>query len=330
MTDPNDPPLPLPAPFFPSGQAVPPYGLPYALPDMNFATPKPRVWPVFVVLILVMVIALVLSAIAMLAAAVVLNGPQSMSDADKLRETLEQTQRIPAVLFPVALLTSLTLLTAALIAARLSPVPLRRRLRVGPAPLSLMGYAIAIIGALAVSQTSNSIINLIGVGQSGTLKLLDDVMHNLSGVNLALALFCVALAAGVGEELFFRGYAQTRLVRRWGPAVGILVASALFGLIHMDPVHSTFAFLFGIYLGFLAHRAGSIRPSVACHVVNNAVAVLLPAWNFMPGGRGWEWGALAVSVVVMVLAILYIARRVCNQPSDEDAPDVIFPAFPAG
>jgi uncharacterized protein len=315
MTDPIDLPPPLPAWFPPSGQTVPQFSLPYAPPDLRFQPPKPRVWPVFIAFVLVIVVSIVISVIGLLAAAAALNGPQALSDPVKLREVLERTERIPAVLFPLALTTSLTLLAAAVIAARLSPLPMRQRLQTGPSSLSPVGYVIVIVGALAVSQLSNSIINLLGVGESGSLKLLDDVMRNLSGVNLALALFCVSLAAGVAEEIFFRGYAQSRLVKRWGPVAGILITSALFGIIHMDPVHSSFAFAFGSYLGLVAYRVGSIRPTIASHIVNNAVAVLLPALNVRVDGRGWDWGGLAVSVVVLALVIVYINRRTPQAPS---------------
>lgn len=309
MTDP----LPLPPPFDPAEIPLPYPVFPYAPPDLRYAPPKPRVWPVFVAFIIVIVVSLIIGGVAMLLATLILDGTGILSDAVALRHSLEEAQRIPAVLFPVALTTSLTLLGAALVAARLSPVPLRARLRLTPSSLSFVGYAIAVLGALAVSQACNSLINLMGFTNSGTLKLLDDVMRHLSRRDMALALFCVALAAGVAEETYFRGYSQTRLVERWGPAWGIIITSVLFGILHMDPVHSSFAFLFGLYLGFVAHRVGSIRPTIACHIVNNGIAVVLPGLNVDFGGRNWDWGSLAVSLIVVLLVILYLQRSAREQ-----------------
>ena len=53
---------------------------------------------------------------------------------------------------------------------------------------------------------------------------------NLGRIALALLLF---IPNGFGEELAFRGYLQSRLVERYRPITGILVASLLFVPLHL-------------------------------------------------------------------------------------------------
>jgi membrane protease YdiL (CAAX protease family) len=57
----------------------------------------------------------------------------------------------------------------------------------------------------------------------------------------------------------------------------VIAAAALFALAHLDPQHSVFAFVFGLYLGALALWTGSTWTAIVVHAVNNAVAVLLAA-----------------------------------------------------
>jgi membrane protease YdiL (CAAX protease family) len=64
---------------------------------------------------------------------------------------------------------------------------------------------------------------------------------------------------------------------RLGPAVAIPLASALFGALHVDPVHAVFAGVLGLYLGLAAHLAGSVRAAIGCHALNNLLAVAVAA-----------------------------------------------------
>jgi membrane protease YdiL (CAAX protease family) len=91
---------------------------------------------------------------------------------------------------------------------------------------------------------------------------------------LALGVLSVGLGAGVSEEMFLRGYIQTRLSERWGPRAGALATAALFGAIHFDLLQAPFAFVLGLALDWLAERTGSILPGMVAHAFNNAAWVL--------------------------------------------------------
>lgn len=79
------------------------------------------------------------------------------------------------------------------------------------------------------------------------------------------------LAAPLMEELVFRGLLQSVVTRRirsvW---TGIVAASLLFGLSHLrNPETVAPMFAFGLWLGFLYARTGSLLTVVALHVVFN-------------------------------------------------------------
>ena len=56
----------------------------------------------------------------------------------------------------------------------------------------------------------------------------------------------------------------------------ILVQALIFGAIHMDPSQMVYGTLYGILLGWLCCRTGSLIPGIVLHVVNNSTALLLP------------------------------------------------------
>lgn len=94
--------------------------------------------------------------------------------------------------------------------------------------------------------------------------------------------------AGVGEELFYRGYLQGVLRRRRGPAAAVLVAAAFFAVRHavqfalLWPAYPVvaaaawvaFAFIFGVAMGALYERTGSLTLPVFIHVLFNVPALV--------------------------------------------------------
>lgn len=79
----------------------------------------------------------------------------------------------------------------------------------------------------------------------------------------------VSLAAGVGEELLFRGAVQAEF--------GLVVASVLFGLAHISSrgsvVFGLWVVVMGFGLGGLAYVAGGLLAPIVAHFVYDAAAI---------------------------------------------------------
>ena len=82
----------------------------------------------------------------------------------------------------------------------------------------------------------------------------------------------VTLAAPLGEELFFRGFAFPAVSKSWGVVAGLLVSGALFSLLHMDPVGFVGLMEIGVLLAALRWWSGSLWAAVLGHAVNNGIA----------------------------------------------------------
>jgi membrane protease YdiL (CAAX protease family) len=95
--------------------------------------------------------------------------------------------------------------------------------------------------------------------------------HSLQ--DLFLNIIFVALLAGVGEELLFRGMIQRLLTRRYGRWVGIVVAAFLFSAIHLQFYGFVPRFLLGIVLGILFAYSGSLWMAMLAHFFYDAMLI---------------------------------------------------------
>ena len=85
----------------------------------------------------------------------------------------------------------------------------------------------------------------------------------------------IAVAAGIGEELLFRGALQ--------PEVGLVPASLVFGLLHTG-ARSTLAFgcwvaVMGMALGGLAIVTHGLLAPIVAHAAYDAVAIVYLRWG---------------------------------------------------
>jgi membrane protease YdiL (CAAX protease family) len=103
----------------------------------------------------------------------------------------------------------------------------------------------------------------------------------------------IGLAAGLGEELLFRGVIQTKLVDVLLPlsgaastaivpvAVAILLSSLAFGALHaVTPVYVLLATLASIYFGYLLVAFdGNLIVPIVCHAVYDFGALVYAHWE---------------------------------------------------
>ena len=201
--------------------------------------------------------------------------------------------------------SSLALIAIALLAGG-RPASLTLRLRRGR--ITGRRLAIVVLGTLALSQALESLTVLLGMGPGPALDWIARTMADAPPLGVLLAVLVVGLLAPLGEEVFFRGYLQTRLRQVWSPGPAILVTALAFGVIHGEPVHGVLAFALGLYLGLVTERAESMVPAVLCHAANNTVSVVLSAWVGSPMTVGLNAAVLLVTAPVVVGAIWWMGR----------------------
>jgi membrane protease YdiL (CAAX protease family) len=105
--------------------------------------------------------------------------------------------------------------------------------------------------------------------------------HSL-GPGFAAFALCAAVGAPIAEELFFRGLTQPALQRRFGGWGGLLIAAALFGLVHLSGNPGEVVpplILVGLVTGLLAWRTGRLGPGIVAHMTFNGITVAALAWS---------------------------------------------------
>ena len=106
-------------------------------------------------------------------------------------------------------------------------------------------------------------------------RLVVPLFRDSSVVDLAL----VSLAAGIGEEMLFRGFLQHGLAGwlapPWGVWIALAVASAIFGCAHMlSATYAVLAAFIGLYLGLLLIWTENLLAPAVAHGLYDFVALL--------------------------------------------------------
>jgi membrane protease YdiL (CAAX protease family) len=184
------------------------------------------------------------------------------------------------------------------------------RLGLGRGELSVSAAVAVVVGFVALSSGLHQGLVSLELRETGALGEIDAIVREARArtPSFLLALLAMGIAPGLGEETLFRGFLQRGLVSRLGPCRGVLLSAAVFGLAHFDPVHSSLAFLLGLYLGVVTQLAGCIRTAIFCHVLNNTLGVLAPGAtaSALPTGGAW---AIPPLLVLAGAALLYADRR---------------------
>ena len=157
----------------------------------------------------------------------------------------------------------------------------------------------------------------------GLPDLMQDTFRAMS--RNVFGIISIAIMAPLVEELLFRGAIQGYMLRKgMKPLHAILIASAIFGIVHMNPIQIPFAFAIGLIFGWLYYRTGSVVPGIIGHFINNSIACIQMAtlteeefntktieWL----GAGPTYALFATSLAVMIGMFLYLKKRLPEAPS---------------
>ncbi|KAG7371171.1 CAAX protease self-immunity-domain containing protein [Nitzschia inconspicua] len=114
--------------------------------------------------------------------------------------------------------------------------------------------------------------------QQITLTVLGPNFRPLLGLITSAAL---GLAAGIGEEMLFRGVMQYELSSRLVTDVAaVCITSAIFGALHaVTPLYALLAAIASIYFGWLYLATGNLAIAIACHAFYDLVALMYAHWT---------------------------------------------------
>ena len=190
-----------------------------------------------------------------------------------------------------------------------------------PGVLAVIGSILIGLGAWAVAHESLVFANAMGIGGIDNDRLTE-MLKTLNAFERAPAWILVgslALAPAIIEELCFRGFLFSALLKVMSPTRVIVVTSLLFGLFHVLTGNALLierfipTTLLGLLLGWIAYRTGSVVPGMLMHFVHNALLELvgkyhkqLAEWNIMELGTTAETEHLPVELLAASTAVALV------------------------
>ncbi len=114
-------------------------------------------------------------------------------------------------------------------------------------------------------------------GMEDSMAQLTEYLTNFDSFpKMLTGLVVIAVFAGIGEELIFRGLIQRKLYKGFGnPHVAIWVAAIIFSAIHMQFYGFLPRLMLGALFGYFYLWSGNIWVPIAAHIFNNGFAVVM-------------------------------------------------------
>ena len=166
----------------------------------------------------------------------------------------------------------------------------------------------------ALIQESTALGKWMKSMEESTAKQISFMLKRDSIKDLLLNLVFVAVFAGIGEELFFRGVLQRLFIKLFkSPWGGIIAAAFIFSAIHVQFYGFIPRFILGILLGAIYWYSGSLWPAIVAHFAYDAFAVIMIHFNpeladkeevTIPLGNQFVLGAISAVVVIGIVMIM--------------------------
>lgn len=164
----------------------------------------------------------------------------------------------------------------------------------GQIQFSLEGVLVGVLATLPLLAFNFMIFGISTANRQSPLifeKFKREIIRPLCGdLNPPIAL-TVAIASGIGEELFFRGLLTPKLAPLISIQLGVILSSAIFAYVHFIGVARQYArivwyyFLFGLYFSILALAGWGLVPAMICHALYNLLAMLYVRYWDIPNSN---------------------------------------------
>ena len=164
------------------------------------------------------------------------------------------------------------------------------------------------VGVLALTAPVIAIIFLISYLTSLLLGALGLVGSTVEDAPLFEMLVMHALMPAILEEAMFR-YLPMKLIAPYSRRWCAVLSAIYFALIHGSLFQLPYALAAGFIFIIIDLAADSVLPSVALHLLNNAVSVLWIKYSSDAGFAAWYVGAMAALALLSLIPVLINRRK---------------------
>lgn len=191
------------------------------------------------------------------------------------------------------------------------------------APTAIVGTTGQLVTGLALS-----ILMAMNLFPQKWIDQLNENSDLVTNANPFLSFFAVVILAPLFEEILCRGLILNTLRKTMPKWCAIVLSSAIFGIIHGNPIQFIYATALGIILGWLYTKFDSIWIPILCHLTFNLASTLL---GYLPQTdiASVIIGLLTfASVPIFTLAIIYINLKSFKKKQVEVSVNQPFTPYP--
>jgi membrane protease YdiL (CAAX protease family) len=139
-------------------------------------------------------------------------------------------------------------------------------------------------------------------------------------LDTTLGLFSTVVIGPAVEEIFFRGVLGRSLVRRYGPARGIVITAALFAATRAGRSQLGAAFILGVACHLAYFGTGSIVAAILIHALTNC---FYPYFGLAGAPALWLSALFATSALGYALCNGLFRPRDESRPADPQSPGAV-------
>lgn len=188
-------------------------------------------------------------------------------------------------------------------------------------PLLLLTVSCDLV--LILCQGTGSIVYRLTEGKPVTFDFIERVF-NLAAALPPQSMLLFAQMFSSLEEVAFRGVLLTMLLRKSSSRNAIIFSAAAFGAMHLPGVFTgtpivfvlgqvVWAFLFGLFYGYIFIKSGSLLPSMVIHWLSNVFQAPLTAYiETAPVAVQSLYGVIfgyGLATVILILWVRYFSNR---------------------
>ena len=154
-------------------------------------------------------------------------------------------------------------------------------------------------------------------------RLYELLLFRNSGFQMWVNLFFMAFVPAISEEILFRGALQRIFAGYFkNNHLGIIVASVLFTLIHLQPYKFVPMLVLAVGLGYIYYLTNNLWYPILAHFLNNSLAVFADQWEkqgSLPSSlEAVDQGNiyLAIMSVAVITGLYFLLKRVSRERLD--------------
>ena len=116
---------------------------------------------------------------------------------------------------------------------------------------------------------------------------------NSENISFWIIFISSGIIGPIYEEILFRYIFYDRLKNRFSIRKSIFVSSLIFGIMHLQPIKSMYAFILGIFLSFIYERKKNIIAPILIHISANSIVLFL---------SGFDINMLLLSLINLIIS----------------------------